>query len=273
MINAKSKWAVLSLVTGASLILGMKAEADSYVVKNGDSFYDIAQRFGMSADSLASNNGMGLFDLLVPGQVLQVPGASSQVVEAPAVSSVQSGAATHMVQAGESFSSIAASYGINYFDLVAYNGLSVYDTLVQGQILALPGVTSTVVENQVATASNDYYLDGFDYEAGINYPIGQCTWGVQKVSGWAGDWWGNAADWARNAQASGYQVGTSPMVGAIAVWDDGGYGHVAYVTAVESETSIQVLEANYAGRQWIDNHRGWFNPQDGQGQLSYIYPY
>lgn len=272
MKKVMSKLALVSVVTGASLILGERAKADSYVVQAGDSFYSISQRYGMDANTLATNNGMRIFDLLVPSQILQVVTANAP--ETSVSSPVQnSSATTYSVQAGDSFSSIAARYGLDYNLLASHNGLSIYDTLVVGQNLSLPEVTQAVSSENTGQASNSYYLEGFDYEAGVNYPVGQCTWAVQKVTGWAGDWWGNAADWGRNAAASGYQVGTTPMVGAIAVWDDGGYGHVAYVTAVESETRIQVLEANIAGKQWIDNHRGWFNPQDSLSQLTYIYPH
>ena len=57
-------------------------------------------------------------------------------------------------------------------------------------------------------------------------------------------------------------------------WDDGGYGHVAVVTAVESSTRIQVSECNYdgSGTQPIGNYRGWFNPTASRGTVRYIYP-
>ena len=49
---------------------------------------------------------------------------------------------------------------------------------------------------------------------------------------------------------------------------------MAYVTHVESATRIQVKEANYAGKQYIGNFRGWFNPLASYwgGSVSYIYP-
>ena len=41
----------------------------------------------------------------------------------------------------------------------------------------------------------------------------------------------------------------------------------------ESElNNIQVSEANYAGNQSIGNHRGWFDPTNAQGYVTYIYP-
>ena len=98
--------------------------------------------------------------------------------------------------------------------------------------------------------------------AGNTYPVGQCTWGVKSLASWVGNNWGNANQWIASAQAAGHSVGTTPQVGAVAVWpyDGGGYGHVAYVTAVQSSTNIQVMEANYAGNSSIGNYRGWFNP-------------
>lgn len=70
-----------------------------------------------------------------------------------------------------------------------------------------------------------------------------------------------------SAAAAGFRVGATPMVGSVVVWNDGGYGHVAYVTGVQGG-QIQVMEANYAGNQSIGNYRGWFSP----GAVSYIYP-
>ena len=108
------------------------------------------------------------------------------------------------------------------------------------------------------------------------YPAGQCTWAVKALAPWIPNWLGNANGWATNAKSKGFQVGRMAKVGSIIVWpnDGGGYGHVAYVTHVESNTRIQVKEANYAGRQYISNFRGWFNPLDSfwGGNVYYIYP-
>ena len=106
-----------------------------------------------------------------------------------------------------------------------------------------------------------------------SYPIGECTWGAKTLAPWAGDYWGNGAQWATSAAAAGFRTGSTPQVGAIACWNDGGYGHVAVVTAVSSTTSIQVSESNYAGDRTIGNKRGWFNPTTtSEGYVTYIYP-
>lgn len=105
-----------------------------------------------------------------------------------------------------------------------------------------------------------------------SYPVGECTWGAKVLAPWAGDYWGNGAQWAASAAAAGFRTGSQPQVGAIACWNDGGYGHVAVVTAVQSTTSIQVSESNYLGIRSIGNYRGWFNPVNAQGTVTYIYP-
>ena len=105
-----------------------------------------------------------------------------------------------------------------------------------------------------------------------SYPVGECTWGAKVLAPWAGDYWGNGAQWAASAAAAGFRTGSQPQVGAIACWNDGGYGHVAVVTAVQSSTSIQVSESNYLGIRSIGNYRGWFNPVNAQGTVTYIYP-
>lgn len=134
-----------------------------------------------------------------------------------------------------------------------------------------------VAESQVqaqAEVAEASAVQHVNYEGTDNtYPYGQCTWGVKAVAPWAGTQWGNGADWARSAARDGFRTGSNPEVGSIASWDDGGYGHVAYVTHVDPATGyVKVVEANYAGDQSLGDHRGWFNPSDGSwGAVTYIY--
>ncbi|HGD2641143.1 TPA: CHAP domain-containing protein [Streptococcus agalactiae] len=111
------------------------------------------------------------------------------------------------------------------------------------------------------------------YDSSNTYLMGQCTWGAKSMASWVGNYWGNANQWGASARAAGYSVGTTPRVGAVAVWpyDGGGYGHVAVVTSVANNSSIQVMESNYAGNMSIGNYRGSFNPS-ASGSVYYIYP-
>ena len=59
-----------------------------------------------------------------------------------------------------------------------------------------------------------------------------------------GLWWGNANTWDDTARALGYTVNGTPAVGAVAYWDNGYYGHVAWVSAVNGGY-VTVEEYNY----------------------------
>ena len=190
---------------------------------------------------------------------------------------------SYVVQDGDSFFGIAAVSGMDPYELAANNGKTIYDTIHLGDVLEVSGpaqlsysyqapayeVTSTVN----AVAGEDVVVNT-PPNYGNSYPVGQCTWGVKELAPWASNWWGNANTWSIYASAQGFKTGDVPVVGAIAVWDGGEYGHVTYVTDVQSENSIQVLECNYdgSGTQPIGNYRGFFNPHKSSGKVTYIYP-
>lgn len=76
---------------------------------------------------------------------------------------------------------------------------------------------------------------------------GNCTWwaafmrpdlATAGISGDAKYWYGNAGD-------LGFNLGSKPKVGAIAVFSD--FGHVAYVEGVNSDGSFSVSEMDYYG--------------------------
>ena len=137
----------------------------------------------------------------------------------------------------------------------------------QTQAAPQPAVQTQAAAAPVATTSRPTYST-----SASSYPVGECTWGAKTLAPWAGDYWGNGGQWAASAAAAGFRTGSQPQVGAIACWNDGGYGHVAVVTAVQSTTSIQVSESNYNGIRSIGNYRGWFNPTTAQSTVTYIYP-
>ena len=148
----------------------------------------------------------------------------------------------------------------------------------QEQTVVASGNTTFTAQVQAVSESSSSYIPVAvqhhpTYSTNASsYPTGECTWGAKTLAPWAGDYWGNGAQWATSAAAAGFRTGSTPQVGAIACWNDGGYGHVAVVTAVESTTRIQVSESNYAGNRTLGNHRGWFNPTTtSEGFVTYIY--
>lgn len=115
--------------------------------------------------------------------------------------------------------------------------------------------------------------------SGNYYPWGQCTWWAeQQAAQYTGLFLanlGNAKDWAANAQARGWPVGSWPQIGSIAVFQPSipgtsSYGHVAWVTEVyPSQNAIVVTEMNYAGFGVVDSRR--ISPAFYRGGLQYIY--
>ncbi|HFI0351726.1 TPA: peptidoglycan hydrolase PcsB [Streptococcus suis] len=151
---------------------------------------------------------------------------------------------------------------------------AVSSTAASTPVVSTPTTTATSsnISNTVSSGSSTAAASNAKYDAS-SYPIGECTWGVKSQVSWVGPYWGNANQWVASARAEGFSVGTTPQVGAVAVWVGGAYGHVALVTAVESSTNIQVSESNYNGHRYIGNHRGWFNPTTtSEGAVYYIYP-
>lgn len=161
----------------------------------------------------------------------------------------------------------------------AYEAQKASQAQLQQQAVA-PVVTNTVATSapaaaapatSTATAAPAATTTAVTYSSsGNTYPVGQCTWGAKQAAPWVGNYWGNASQWLYSASAAGFRTGSTPQVGAVAVWTNTYYGHVAVVTAVNG-SEIQVVESNYAGNQYVGNFRGWFNPA-ADGIAGYIYP-
>ena len=159
-------------------------------------------------------------------------------------------------------------------DTQNHKGSGLFNTHVYrrkaGQLTGLTGTSYQVEKSSLQSAN---IQPNYAAANATTYPVGQCTWGAKALAPWAGNWWGNGGQWAASARRAGFRTGRRPEVGAIACWDDGGYGHVGVVTHVESNTRIQIQESNYLGKQYISNFRGWFDPTASYwGRLTYIYP-
>jgi surface antigen len=86
-----------------------------------------------------------------------------------------------------------------------------------------------------------------DYTYSNDYDWGQCTWYVAGRRQVPSNW-GNADTWYERAQESGWAVGTTPAIGAIASTTAGYYGHVALVEKISADYEyVYVSEMNYVG--------------------------
>ena len=113
----------------------------SYTVQAGDSYWRIANKYGISIEELQRLNGTSSY-FLYPGQSLVVPGSASTTSGSASSStsstSTSSAGGNYTVQAGDSYWRIANKYGISIQELQRLNGTSDY-TLHPGQSIKVPG--------------------------------------------------------------------------------------------------------------------------------------
>lgn len=106
------------------------------------------------------------------------------------------------------------------------------------------------VPDLAAAETQGFYTGG--PVPGDAYAWGNCTYWAFAMRLWAGypipTTWGNANTWDDRAEADGYEVNRTPEVGAVYQTDEGGLGHVAYVSNVNGQTGQWTIsEMNYAG--------------------------
>ncbi len=128
---------VAPLASPASRPIAQAAGWSTYVVRIGDTLWDVAGRFGMDVEVLARANNLDAASALHVGDRLAVPNSGS----APSASNSSSAgsAASYMVRAGDSLWDIASVRGIDVSVLLVANGLTPTSTILPGQRLKIPG--------------------------------------------------------------------------------------------------------------------------------------
>ena len=114
--------------------------SESHTVVAGETLASIASRYGIAPETLAAVNGITNPSLIYAGTTLRLAGPAAPEVAVSPVSS-----AVHVVAAGESLNSVAASYGTSVSQLVTTNGLADPNLIRVGQELTIPGGVSAWV--------------------------------------------------------------------------------------------------------------------------------
>jgi LysM repeat protein len=111
------------------------------VVRAGDTIWDIAITHRTTPQALVAKNRLAAGGSVIhPGQRLLVPGSTSGQPGAKAAAPApQAASRVHVVQAGESMSSIADRYRVTLTKLLAANRLANPRLIVPGQRIAVPG--------------------------------------------------------------------------------------------------------------------------------------
>ncbi|WP_203555109.1 LysM peptidoglycan-binding domain-containing protein [Bacillus sp. B15-48] len=120
----------------------------TYTVVSGDSLSVIAQRLGVTTQSLREANQLTT-DVIRVGQVLTIPGTNATPAPTPTQSTAER---TYTVVSGDSLSVIAQRFGVSTQSLREANQLTT-DVIRVGQVLTIPGTTVTPVPTPTPTSS------------------------------------------------------------------------------------------------------------------------
>ena len=155
------------------------------------------------------------------------------------------------VLAGERPSHFAVRLGIDPRVLLDYNALSKDSGRPAGSYLQVPlsAAPSGALVGRYFARTPAAVPMIVDSRGPDTFPYGQCTYYVASRRDVT--WGGNAWAWFENANGLRPE-GHVPVTGAIVVFHDGWFGHVAYVESVDPDNSFVISEMNF----WA-NGGGW----------------
>ncbi|HWR85411.1 MAG TPA: LysM peptidoglycan-binding domain-containing protein [Rhodoglobus sp.] len=108
----------------------------SYTVQAGDTVSAIAARYGLRTPDVLALNNLSWRSVIHPGQVLSLGGTPAAPSSAPS-------AGGYTVQVGDTISAIARRHGLSTNAVLSANGLSWSSIIYPGQVLAIPGATTS----------------------------------------------------------------------------------------------------------------------------------
>lgn len=211
--------------------LKSKDDIRTYTAVTGDTVTTIAQKFGVTSDSIKWSNNLSS-DTVALGSKLTIPPVNGIV---------------YTVKAGDTVQSLATKYKANADQITAYNDAEIAG-IKPGEQVIIPNGQIQAVATRTSFSGTPSVLSAGSFTAryGNNgYDYGYCTYYAAARSG-APSNWGNANTWAYYAALSGWTVSSVPRPGAIAQTSAGYLGHVAIVEQVSADGS-QIIYSDMNG--------------------------
>lgn len=204
-----------------------------YNTNAGDTLSSIAQKFGVSVNSIKWSNNLPS-DTIRQGWFLMIPPSNGVVVK--------------ITDSNTTIPDLAKKYEVTTEEIVATNGRANAEDIPEvGQYLFIKNgkVTPPAVVKATPKSTKSNLVNTGKLVPGSHiFPKGYCTWYVAtrvKVT-----WGGNAERWPANARAQGYLVDKNPTAGSIVETGESPIGHVAYVEKIDGD-KIHITEMNYKG--------------------------
>lgn len=232
-----------------------------YTVKEGETVSSIAEKFGISSDTIRwANNLTG--SLVAEGKKLTILPISGLLYE---------------VKDGDTAAKLADKYESDAEQIISFNDAEV-SGLKTGTEIIIPGGEKPAPPPVLtfANLSSTYTGPGTTSTpvyGGNSYVWGNCTWYVSNRRAELGrpvpNNLGNAGSWAYNARAYGMSVNYSPAPGAVLVEPVYPLGHVAVVEQINPDGSILISEMNYGWALGVYHERTI--PADRVNAYQYIH--
>jgi LysM repeat protein len=149
--------------TGTGTGTETRGGSSAYTVRDGDTLYAIAIRFGTTVSELESLNHFTDPNLIFTGQRVVLPGSAqtppaaqappaAQTTPAPASGPSRGSVRTYRVQIGDTLDAIAARFGTTLGALIAANHISNPNLIYEGQVLVIEGPGATPAATPVSPA-------------------------------------------------------------------------------------------------------------------------
>lgn len=168
---------VLGMAIAVIGAVALPSLAFAHIVAPGETLSDIADRYGVSVDELARENGIENPDLIYVGEEINV-GEATAAAE-PASHHAPRPYATHVVQEGDTLTDIAARYGVSMDAIAAANGIEDANQIFISQVLTIPGGTPVP---RVSRVEAEAILRSAEAEFGL--PRGLLLALAWQESGW-----------------------------------------------------------------------------------------
>lgn len=232
-----------------------KQDIATHKVKDGDTLSSLAQKYGVSSDSIRWSNGLNTWSGLTVGADLLIPPINGIV---------------YTVESGDTPESLAEEYRASKQKIIAFNDAEL-EGLSVGENIVIPGGEPPAPVQQSAPVPYYGFAFGSSAQYGYNgYVPGYCTYYVASRISIPTNW-GDARNWAAGARATpGWTVSATPRAGAIAQTTAMSWlGHVALVEEV-SEDGSQIRYSDMNGLAGFGRvgSSGWVSASTYQ---AYIY--
>ena len=213
-----------------------KDDIIEYVAKEGDTVSGIAEKFGITSDTIRWANDL-TGSLVAKGKKLKILPVTGLLYE---------------VKEGDTAQSLADKYDSDPEKIMGFNDAEVAG-LKAGQQIIIPDGKKPAPAPIVtfATFTNPGYFGSTSTPiwGGNSYVWGNCTWYVSNRRAELGrpvpNNLGNAGSWGYIAASLGFPVNNKPAPGAVFVEPVYPLGHVSVVERINPDGSILISEMNY----------------------------